>query len=322
MAQQNSSEEVDLGYLFRSIGGLFKKLARVLFLVISFFKKYLIVTLVLIIIGFGIGYYLDSVSEPVFQNELIVIPNFESTDYLYEKVEAFNLKKDAKDSIFFKSILGEDYLDFANIEIEPIVDIYNFMAEKKDYLETLKILYDDKDPEEFLKDKTISKYYKYHKINIICKGDNSEQISNRILEYFNSNEHFKLYQQVGLRDTEIQISQNEKMVSQIDSVMKAVSENTDSKQAQSVYISTQSDLYQMINTKQALLNNRFKLQTKFIDQHEIIKLVSANYNMEPERILHISNKVKYPLLFVFLFSLVFFILYILKKLKNYANTAN
>ena len=316
MAQRDSSEEVDLGYLFRSVGDFFKRLVRLLFLVLAFFRKYIIVTILLIIIGVVLGIYLDSFRKPIYSNELIVIPNFESTDYLYQRVDALNSKRQVNDSIFFKSILGSDYQDFIKIEIEPIIDVFGFMAEKKDNIETLKIIYNEKDAEEFLTDKTISKYYKYHKITLVCKGDNSERISIAILDYFNSNEHFKLYQEVGLKDTEVQISQNEKMISQIDSVMKAVSETTEQNKSQTVYISTQSDLYQMINTKQALLNNRIKLQTKYIDQHEIIKLVSGNYNLKEGGIKAVPNKVKIPIYLLLLFSGFFFLIYLYKNLRS------
>lgn len=314
MAQQNSSEEVDLGYLFRSLGNLLKKIAKLIFLIIAFFRKYIIVTILLIIVGFVFGYYSDR--DPIYENELIVIPNFESTDYLYEEIEALNQKKEAKDTLFFKTIFGDDFQDFVKIDIEPIVDIYSFMAEKKDYIETLKILYNDKDGQEFLIDKSISKYYKYHKIKITCKGNNSESISTSLLKYLNDNPHFKLYQQVGLSDTEIQISQNEKMISQIDSILKSVSDNSDGKQSQSVYINTQSDLYQMINTKQALLNNRLKLHIKFIDQHAVIKLVSANYNLKVQGFKSIPNKIKFPIYFILLFSGIFLLIYLYKRLKQ------
>lgn len=316
MAQQHSSEEVDLGYLFRSIGDFFKRMVKLLFLVLAFFRKYIIVTILLIIIGFGLGFYLDSIRKPVYSNDLIVIPNFESTDYLYQRVDAINSKREMNDSIFFKSIIGVDYQDFIKIEIEPIIDVFGFMAERKDNIETLKIIYNEKDAEEFLTDKPISKYYKYHRMTIVCKGDNSERISMAILEYFNSNEHFKLYQEVGLKDTNLQISQNEKMISQIDSVMKSVSESPLQNKPQTVYINTQSDLYQMINTKQALLNNRLKLQTKYIDQHEIIKLVSGNYNLKESGIKALPNKIKIPIYLLLLFSGFFFLIYLYKNLRT------
>ncbi len=312
---QNNQDEIDLGYLFGKISSLLRSLIRLLFTVVNLVVKYALVIVVLIITGIIIGYFLDKDKENVYLNELIVIPNFESADYLYQEVEALDLKNTSRDSLFFKSILGKDFEDFIEIEIEPIVDIYSFMAINKENIETLKILYDDNDREDFLKDNSISKYYKYHKIDIITKGPNSIEISNRILEYFNKNKHFKYYQEVGLEDTEIQISQNAKMISQIDSVMKAVSETTNNRNAQSVYINSQSELYQMINTKQALLNNRLKLQNKLIDEEEIIKLVSGNYGLKIEGIRSISNKVKVPIYLLMLFFTFFFTLFIYKRLK-------
>lgn len=304
MAQQHSSEEIDLGYLLKKISNFFVGIIKMIFSILAFFRKYLIITLILIIGGVVIGYFLDR-SEPVYKNELIVIPNFESSDFLYQEVEALNLKKQAGDSLFFKSILGDRYEDFIQIKIEPIVDIYTFIADKKENLETLRILYDNKDPEEFLSNNIMNKYYKYQKIIITCKGESSQKISENILGYFNSNEHFKAYRQVGLINTQIQIAQNEAMIEQIDSVMKNFSNKTDQKNTQSVYINNQSDLYQMINTKQALLNNRLKLQKDYIDEQQIVKLVNGSYNLPNEGIFSVSNKIKIPLLFLILFAGVF-----------------
>src|SRR5690554_5483040 len=99
MTQQNSSEEIDLGYLFKKSNHFFKSIVRALFQVIEFFKRYWIIIFTLIIVGLGIGYYKDLKVEKSYYNELIVIPNFESVDYLYDKVEAINLKMSAGDSI-------------------------------------------------------------------------------------------------------------------------------------------------------------------------------------------------------------------------------
>ena len=88
MAQQNSSEEIDLGYLFKKMGNLFKKFIKLIFLVLAFFVKFRVIVVILIIIGVGIGYYLDQNKEEVYNNEVIVIPNFESVDYLYSKINS------------------------------------------------------------------------------------------------------------------------------------------------------------------------------------------------------------------------------------------
>ena len=128
MAQQNSSEEIDLGYLFRKSNDFFRSVIRTLFQILNFFKKYYIIVIALLIIGFGYGYYKDLNSVSSYNNELIVIPNFESVDYLYDKVEAVNNKIGMGDTLYLQEVLGTNFGKLNHITIEPIVDIYNFIS--------------------------------------------------------------------------------------------------------------------------------------------------------------------------------------------------
>src|SRR5690554_1660503 len=135
MAQQNSSEEVDLGYLFKSVGDFFRKLVKLFFLVIGFFKKYLLIIIGIIILGIILGYFIDKNSKSVYENRLIVIPNFESVEYLYDKIDEVNFKIQSGDSLYLKSIFGDNYTSVRKIEIEPIIDIYNFTTESRENID-------------------------------------------------------------------------------------------------------------------------------------------------------------------------------------------
>ena len=103
-----STEEVDLGYLFRKVGNFFRRIVKLLFLVISFFKKYIVVTSILIVAGAVIGYFLDKNGQDKieYENRVIVIPNFESVDYLYESVDEWNAKIKSGDSVYLKCYPG------------------------------------------------------------------------------------------------------------------------------------------------------------------------------------------------------------------------
>ena len=320
MSTQNTSEEIDLGYIFKKSNDFFKSLLRLFFLIVAFFLKYIVIVIILLIVGVAIGYFQDKKKDKILDNELIVIPNFESADYLYSKVEALNNKKKAEDSLYFKSFLGDEFDNFIKIEIEPIVDVYAFMAEKKENLETLKVLYDDKDLDKFLISKSLSKHYKYHQITIKTKGENYKEVSDKILDYLNDNEHFKNYQIAGIEDAKIQIMQNERMISQIDSILKNVANEGSKKNSPSVFINSQSELYQLVNVKQFLLEKRIDLQKEAIDQNQIIKLVSGNYGLVKGNLFSFSNKIKMPLLLILLFSGFFFLGYIYRKMKYFAET--
>ncbi len=315
-ASNEHPEEIDLGYLVNKTGVFFKNLVKVFFLILAFFQKYIIIVIVLIIIGFSYGYFKDRTSFKIYSNETIVIPNFESVDYLYGKVEALNQKISLKDTVFLKKILDTNYLKIRKIEVEPIVDIYNFISRSREHIDIFRVLFQNQDMSEFVEDMTTSKYYKYHKLDFTTIGDeSSERIIQDILNHFNSNSHFLEYQEEIRANTSLEIAENARMIAQVDSVFKAVSSfPSKEKSNQSFFINDNSQLNDLLTSKRELLEDRMKLKMRYIDETDVIKLVSANYNLKPDGIV-LSNKVKYPLVLIFLFSLVFFIGYAYKKLK-------
>ena len=66
MAQQNSSEEIDLGYLLKKSNDVFKSIARGIFRTLDFFKKYAIWIILLIIVGVSIGVYKDYNAKKIY----------------------------------------------------------------------------------------------------------------------------------------------------------------------------------------------------------------------------------------------------------------
>src|SRR5690554_3746559 len=104
MAQQNSSEEIDLGYLFKKLNDFTRNITRTLFRIIAFYAKFWVVVLILILLGVRYGYYVDSNAKRAFVSEGIVIPNFESVDYLYKNIEHLNNKISQGDTLFLQNI--------------------------------------------------------------------------------------------------------------------------------------------------------------------------------------------------------------------------
>lgn len=319
MAQQNSSEEVDLGYLLKSIGGFFKKILRALFLILDFFKKYYIIIIVLLIIGFAYGYYKDYNTIKVYNNEVLIIPNFESVDYLYDKVEAINNKITSGDTIYLQKILDTNFQKLNSIKLEPIVDIYNFVSKSYRNYDVLRLIAEKQDFSEYIEDLSTSKYYKYHRMDVSITGkESSEKIINDLLSFLNDNEHFKMYQDIYVENNKFEIQEHHNMISQIDSLLKANS--TINNVGSGVSINNSTDLFNLIDRKRQLIENLEQLNMAKIDYESPIKKVSVDYNLEPKRFLSFSNKVKYPIFLVFLFSVMFLLIYVLKHLRKYANS--
>ncbi|MBT0607151.1 hypothetical protein [Aequorivita echinoideorum] len=316
MAQQNS-EEIDLGYLLKKSGDFFKSLLRAFFKVVDFFVKFYIFIIALIIVGFIYGYYKDSNAVKSYNNELIVIPNFESVDYLYDKVEAINTKISMGDSIYLKRILDTNFRKLGSIKIEPIVDIYNFVSKSRENIDIFRIIAEKQDFAEYVDDMSNSRYYKYHKLSVSTVGKtSSETIINKLLFYINENEHLKNYKKIYQETKDFEIQEHYEMINQIDSIFK----NDDSKinSASSIEVVTNNDQHFLIEKKEEILEKIVNLKVEQLDYTEPVKLVNADYNLKKERFLNISNKVKYPFLLVFFFSLIFFVIYVFKKMRTYS----
>ena len=319
MSQQNTSEEIDLGYIFKRSNDFFKSIIRGFFKILHFFKKYFIIVIVLIVLGFAFGYYKDSTSLVAFNNEVLVIPNFESVDYLYNKVEVINNKISSRDTLYLQKILDTNFQKIKSIKIEPIVDIYNFVSKSYRNYDVLRLIAEKQDFSEYIEDLSTSKYYKYHRLEISILGNkSSEKIIDDLFLFLNENDHFKEYQKVYIENNKLEIRENYKMIAQIDSILLANS-RLNSLPA-NVAINNNTDIYRLIEKKTEILEGLVQLRTQEIDFNTPIKKVSVDYNLKAKKFLSFSNKVKYPLILVFLFSMVFLIIYLFKNLNRYAHS--
>ncbi|MRT15448.1 hypothetical protein F3C99_00575 [Vitellibacter sp. q18] len=317
---QNNHDEIDLGYLFNKISDLFRSIIRLLFLIISFFIKYIIVIVILILVGVAIGYYFDNNKKEVFDNQLIVIPNFESTQYLYDKVEALSSKLRNRDTEFLSETIGANYTELIAIEAEPIVDIFSFAATSRDRVDLFKVVTDKQDIPDYVKDPQNFQYFKYHHINVRIRGkEHSKEIIGAIEKYFNENAHFTEYMKVSRESTQFRIETSERTLSQIDSVLKAAAWIDKSKSSMpAVMVNDNSQLNDVIESKDRMLFNLLKLNMQKVDEQSIIKVAAINYNVPDFSGIHLSNKVKYPLILILLFSGYFFIRHLYKKMKTIA----
>ena len=100
-AKNKKEEEVDLGSLFTVIGNgfknffnfiasIFKGIFHKLILILIFFKLHFIKFTVAVLIGGIVGFFLEKNKEIKFSSNLIVKPNFESTQLLYENINYYN----------------------------------------------------------------------------------------------------------------------------------------------------------------------------------------------------------------------------------------
>lgn len=103
--QNNDSQEIDLSQISRKIGGFFDGIIFNIFRIIFFLKRNIVLVGILLVLGAGLGYFLDKTNKN-YENQIVVIPNFDSVDYLYSKIELINSKVKEGDTIFLKNVVG------------------------------------------------------------------------------------------------------------------------------------------------------------------------------------------------------------------------
>ncbi|MBC7641602.1 MAG: hypothetical protein H7174_04590, partial [Flavobacterium sp.] len=165
--QNQENQEIDLSLLTKKISGFFDSVLMSVFKSIQFLKKNIIIIGVLFVLGATLGYLLDE-STAVYDQEIIVSPNFGSVDYLYSKIDLLNSKLKNNDTIFLKSIGIKNPKKIISLSIEPVVDIYTFVnnntaiatnAQNTQNFELVKLLSEDGDIKKVIKDKLTSKNY-------------------------------------------------------------------------------------------------------------------------------------------------------------------
>lgn len=134
--KQNNDEEVDLGSLFtvigkgfknffNFIGNIFKGIFHRLILILLFLKLHILKFSVAVLIGGIVGFFLESNKETKFSSNLIVKPNFESTQLLYENINYYNDLVKQKNTKHLASIFKIDTSKAAALrkfEITPLMN--------------------------------------------------------------------------------------------------------------------------------------------------------------------------------------------------------
>ncbi|WP_343618382.1 hypothetical protein [Flavobacterium sp.] len=309
--QNTEDQEIDIFQISKSIGNFFDRMNTKIFRAIQFFIRNWIILAVLVVLGFGIGWLIDSKSKS-YENEIIVTPNFGSIDYLYSKIDLVQSKILSGDTIFLKQIVGINKPEnLQKIEIKPISDVYNFIKNKPENFELIKLLAEDSDINKVIEQNTTSKNYAFQKIFILTDEKISEDGTVKpLMDYLNDSDYYRKLQKEVCNNAKTKIIQNDSIIKQIDGVLKNFS-NSDkysSKGDKLLYNNENAQLNDMIKTKDYLLVDQGTHKLELIGFDKIIKDSSSVLNIESRGIL--SNKWK------FLIPVVFIVLFIFLNLFN------
>jgi hypothetical protein len=314
MSTTSQEQEIDLSQIGKSISKAFQNIINKFFDLLFFIQKKIIIVGLLFILGLGLGFYLDK--EPNYTNDIVVIPNFGSNDYLYEKVNLISLKLKEKDVAFFKSIGISNIKDFNSIEIQPINGIYNFInsESQKENFEFIKLMAEDGDIEKIIQDNVTSKNYYLHNINIkTTVAYQKKDLIEPVLNYLQQTDYFTKLQKVYQSNLVEKVAANNLLITQIDQIILNI---TQSKSGGEVTISEKSSLSELIQKKDELIHENQKLAIHKLEYDKVIKDQNISLNQMNTKGVNSKMKIILPFLFVTLFLVGYWFSQVYKKQKQ------
>lgn len=300
--KNDANQEIDLSQISEKIGDLFQGVLTFIFNVILFLKKNILIVGLIFVIGAVLGFYLDKNSK-VYDNQIIVSPNFGSTDYLYAKIDLINSKINDGDTVFLKDEVGiKEPKKLRIIEIEPITDVYKFINNGTANFELIKLMAEDGDLKKILEDNMTSKNYPFHSIFFTTDDStNDAKTVQPLLNYLNKSEYYSTIQKEYINNINIKMVQNDTIINQINGFLKGFSNtvNGSQKSDKLVYYNENSQLNEVIKTKEMLISEQGTHRLELVNLDKIIKDSSTTINIKNNK--SVNGKMKFILPFLLLF---------------------
>lgn len=228
-----NSEEIDLGQLFKLIGDGFKKLFNFIGSIFNgifggiisfllFIQRHFIKFVVAGVVGVAAGIALDITKEPVYVSTMVVEPNFQSSQQLYNNINFYNELTRSEDSVALAEALGIEVAEAATIK-EFSVESYSDENQKVQLFDEFIKSLDSTtrkaiDMELFLENFN-SFDAKYH--NIVVKATNSmvaKKLQGPIISSISFNQYFLNLKNTQTKNIELQRGILANQMSEIDSL--------------------------------------------------------------------------------------------------------
>lgn len=339
---QNSSDEIDLGQLFQMIGrgfqkffnfigSIFKGIFHILMLFLLFVQKNFIILSVAVIIGGVGGYILDTTLPEKYISKMVVEPNFNSVQQLYNNIAFYNDLANAQDSVALATALNITEHEAASIK-EIFADSYSDENQKIKLFDefireldttTVKTI----DFENYLKNFN-SLDARFHQISVISTNNRvAKKMQPAIINSISVNDYFKLQKKINDENLDLQEEIYKQQLVEIDSLQSLyrtvlVKEADKPMQGTSINMAESGDSQNrelaLVQEKDVLKEKLVALNKERANKSTIVNIISdfPTRGVEQKGIWN-SYKFKLPILLLALLLGILALLQLSKYLKTY-----
>lgn len=315
---QSSSDEIDLGVVFEKIKSIFKSILIGIVQIFQFLWKHKFQLIVLAVLGLVLQFYLSKQLNKIYTNEYLVKTNYESTEYLYSKVKSINTKLKSEDSLYLKDVFGKQYERVDELEVVPVVDVYNLVNSSEENMETFELLLDEYGGISFLEEEININEYPTHKLRVYIKGqDDNESIANNLYTFLSNNPYYNNLKQITLESYKEQLYENKAIRTQIDSIVQEQkSSGTSPKLDNSgVTFTVSQDLNELLVQKKELLSNDLFLRNRISSEDEVLKIIDSSFGVLSKK--HNISLFVIPISLLILYSFFFFFKYLSRNISRF-----
>jgi len=235
LPEQQPSEEIDLGQLFKLIGNGFRNffnfignILNSLFLaflwLVFFAKKHFIIIAIAAIVGVVLAIVKQKIGDPIFTSTIVIKQNYNTGEHLYNTLDYYNSLIAETDSITLGELLKiepQKASKIIEIGIESVLSENQKLKLFNDYTKSIDSTLASKiDLKEFIEN---SKDYefKFQKITLKSKAKNNfEKTFTQIIDNIVSNSFFKNEQKKDLEELARSENAINESLKQSDSLQK------------------------------------------------------------------------------------------------------
>lgn len=295
----NKNEEVTYLDTQKSINQILELINRLFGKIINFIKNNFFKLLILFVIGLVLGFVKDKYDKR-YVSTIIVIPNFNTVDFLYEKTALLEANLKGKNTAFFKKYQITPK-GISKVSVKPIVDIYNLAKKNTNYYNIFKTLSQNSSANKVIKDYTTSKNFPKHLITIKSSTKITEEVTQGIMSFINKSDFYERSRKKILENLHNEIKVNSEVIKQIDAILDRVPQNNTTKST--VFFNENSELKDLVLQKLSLVNRNHDLKVHSDNLKYIVTPIGSFLNMKDSEGLNDKYKFVLPLVLVFCFIL-------------------
>ena len=325
--ETSSNDEIDLGQLFNMIGRGFKNLFTWFLRSFLYLKKNFLILFGLAIVGAIIGFGLNQIVTDKLKTEVIVKPNLESKDYLYDVVNEIQSNIESRDTFFFNKIGFESSsLKGYDITVDRVLDKENSSDDNLEYLELLEKFQENGQFTDIIRSELLKKSSLEHRITFTYKdAQNGPKFTQKVMDYINSNDYYNSLIAINRENARIRIKQDESLLVQIDELITrysdkiAATESTFAEQRIIFDNEKQSNITELFELKNNLIRDIERKKIELQEQQDAISIINFGEPQLEHKSIFGKRIVLLPLIFIAIFFLIDIIRYLNRKASEIQN---